>query len=242
MTRIIGHRGARNEAPENTLPSFLLAQRRGCIAFELDVRLSRDFQLMVFHDSTLGRTTENLGRISDYTADFLNTVDARGKHLWHSACYIPTLEQVFNGVPQTVDWQLEVKPTSHLKMSILAQKLNQFIATHKAAQTRITVTSSSEWFLKTIKTLNPEIRTGLVSEYLGEPSVKLCNELRCDLLALNDQLCDKPTLSLAKKHRLEVSVWTVNNLNRMHELSTMGVDSIITDIPTKALSIIRSDQ
>lgn len=240
MTRIIGHRGARNEAPENTLPSFLLAQSHDCLAFELDVRLSRDFQLMVFHDKTLGRTTEHLGDMSDYSAEYLNMVDARGKHLWPSPCYIPTLEQVFNAVPTTLDWQLEVKPTSHLKMRILAQRLNRFIASHKTKQTRITVTSSSEWFLKEIKNLNPAIRTGLVSEYLGKPSVMLCKKLGCALLALNNQLCDQPTLALAKKHGLEVSVWTVNDLNRIEELSIMGVDSVITDIPTKAISLTRT--
>ena len=237
MTRIIGHRGARNEAPENTLPSFILAQRHGCVAFELDVRLSRDFQLMVFHDQTLGRTTEYLGNLCDYTADFLNTIDARGKLLWPSPCYIPSLEQVFNAAPATIDWQLEVKPTSHLKMRILAQKLNEFIAKHQTELVRITITSSSKWFLKEVKKLNPTIKTGLVSEYLGEPSIRLCKELGCDLLALNDQLCGLSTLAAAKKHGLEVSVWTVNDLNRMEELSTMGVDSIITDIPTKALSL-----
>ena len=235
MTRIIGHRGARNEAPENTLPSFILAQQNGCQAFELDVRLSRDLQLMVFHDKTLGRTTEHLGALSAYTADFLGTVDARGKHLWPSPCYIPTLEQVFNAASETIDWQLEVKPTSRLKMRILALRLVQFIAVHQSQQVRIVVTSSSKWFLKEIKQCNPEVNTGLVAEYLGEPSVFKCKNLGCSLLAINDQLCDQATIDLAKKHGLEVSVWTVNNLRRIKELSTMGVDSVITDIPTKAL-------
>lgn len=80
MVRIIGHRGARNEAPENTIASFQVAQRNGCDAFELDVRLSRDFQLMVFHDKTLGRTTEHAGRLDDFKAAYLNQLDARGKH------------------------------------------------------------------------------------------------------------------------------------------------------------------
>jgi glycerophosphoryl diester phosphodiesterase len=236
MTRIIGHRGARNEAPENTIPSFILAQNNGCVAFELDVRLSRDFQLMVFHDKTLGRTTEHLGCLSDFDALELNRMDARGKHLCPYPCPIPSLEQVFDAVPKTIDWQLEVKPSSLFKMQLLARMLDQFIAHHKRSDVRITVTSSSEWFLKEIKRINPNRNTGLVAEYLGEQSVYKCQALNCDLLVLNHKLCTQKTLQLAKGAGLEVSVWTVNDLTRMKELSSMGVDSIITDIPTQALS------
>jgi len=236
MTRIIGHRGARNEAPENTIPGFTLAQTNGCVAFELDVRLSRDFQLMVFHDKTLDRTTEHLGCLSDFDAAELNRMDARGKHLWPYPCVIPSLEQVFDAVPKTIDWQLEVKPSSLFKMKLLARKLDQFIAFHKRSDVRITVTSSSEWFLKEIKQINPKTKTGLVAEYIGEQSVYKCRSLACDLLVLNHKLCDQKTLQQAKDAGIEVSVWTVNDLARMRELSSMGVDSIITDIPTQALS------
>ncbi|KZZ40737.1 hypothetical protein A3758_19895 [Oleiphilus sp. HI0118] len=240
MTKIIGHRGARNEAPENTLPSFIIAQKAGCLAFELDVRLSHDLQLMVFHDQTLGRTTGRQGSLSDYSAEVLNKIDARGKSLWPDACYIPTLEQVFHIVPDTVDWQLEVKPTSRVRMRILSQKLNRFVSKLKPETPRITITSSSRWFLKEVKIRNPKIRTGFVSEHLGESSVSVCETLGCDLLVLNHRFCDQATLSLAKQYGLEVSVWTVNDLDRMEELSSLGVDSIITDIPTKALSVMSS--
>ena len=54
---VIGHRGARGEAPENTLVSFLHAREAGVRHFELDVRLSFDDRPVVIHDDTLLRTT-----------------------------------------------------------------------------------------------------------------------------------------------------------------------------------------
>ena len=57
MTLIYGHRGARAEAPENTLPSFQKALDAGVTRVELDLHLSADQQLMVIHDPTLKRTT-----------------------------------------------------------------------------------------------------------------------------------------------------------------------------------------
>jgi glycerophosphoryl diester phosphodiesterase len=121
-------------------------------------------------------------------------------------------------------------------MQLLARKLDQFIAFQQRSDVRITVTSSSEWFLREIKQINPKTKTGLVAEYIGEQSVYKCQSLACDLLVLNHKLCDQKTLQHAKDAGIEVSVWTVNDLARMRELSSMGVDSIITDIPTQALS------
>ncbi|HVM46281.1 MAG TPA: glycerophosphodiester phosphodiesterase, partial [Candidatus Thermoplasmatota archaeon] len=53
--RVIGHRGAPREAPENTLPSFRACLRDGVRAVELDARLSRDGRVVVHHDAALGR-------------------------------------------------------------------------------------------------------------------------------------------------------------------------------------------
>ena len=59
---IYGHRGARGEAPENTLASFASALQAGVTRVELDLHLSADHQLMVIHDPTLQRTTGIRGR------------------------------------------------------------------------------------------------------------------------------------------------------------------------------------
>ncbi len=55
---ICGHRGARSIAPENTLLSFAEARKRGAHCIETDVRLSMDGELIIFHDTTLARTTD----------------------------------------------------------------------------------------------------------------------------------------------------------------------------------------
>ena len=60
---VIGHRGNRAHAPENTLESFLEALALGADALEFDLQLSRDGQLVVFHDATLERTTDGHGAV-----------------------------------------------------------------------------------------------------------------------------------------------------------------------------------
>lgn len=68
MTLIYGHRGAKGEAPENTLASFQRCLEHGVNRCELDLHLSRDGELMVIHDPTLKRTTGRRGKVAEHDA------------------------------------------------------------------------------------------------------------------------------------------------------------------------------
>jgi glycerophosphoryl diester phosphodiesterase len=231
---IVGHRGARLEAPENTLEAFEHAQAKGCIAFELDVQLSADQTLMVFHDSSLKRVTGKRGLLVHQNAAWLKLLDARRNTPgWPTRCTIPTLRDVLNCGSHVIDWQLEVKPTSRHRLRILAQKLDSLL-NELRPDARITITSSSKWFLKHMQANYPHYRCGYVAEWGWLEPVKVAVQLECALLALNDSLVNEDRLALAKQHKLEVSVWTVNELDRTKTLQQMGVDSIITDKPTIA--------
>jgi glycerophosphoryl diester phosphodiesterase len=92
---VVGHRGLFTHAPENTLSSM-----RAClelrISIELDVRRSKDGQLIVLHDDTLDRTTNGKGKASDFPLAELKKLDAGS---WFDPTFkderIPTLAEVF---------------------------------------------------------------------------------------------------------------------------------------------------
>ncbi|MGB3598653.1 MAG: glycerophosphodiester phosphodiesterase family protein, partial [Pseudomonas neustonica] len=110
---IYGHRGARGEAPENTLPSFQKALDTGVTRVELDLHLSADQQLMVIHDPTLKRTTGRRGKVAQHNAADLMQMDARRAIPgWAESCPIPSLDQLFSRFPQMQHYQLEVKSGS----------------------------------------------------------------------------------------------------------------------------------
>lgn len=75
--RIVGHRGARNLWPENSLDGFRRAKALGIDAVEFDVHLARDGELFVIHDPTLERTTEGVGPVADRSAAELATIKLR---------------------------------------------------------------------------------------------------------------------------------------------------------------------
>lgn len=92
-TLILGHRGSKGTAPENTLISFKKALLTGCDGLELDVHLSKDGIPVVIHDETVDRTTNAKGLVSSFTLKELKQMDA-GK--WFNRTFqgekIPTLE------------------------------------------------------------------------------------------------------------------------------------------------------
>jgi len=232
---IFGHRGARNEAPENTVEGFVHAQQHGCQHFELDIQLSTDHELVVFHDSSLKRTTGQRGKVGDFPYHYLQTLDAsRTKPNWHVQCPIPSLQAVVNATPHTSHWQFEVKSDSRYRLCILLQYLCHFIVDNNLKDS-VTVTSSNRWFLKQMGTLHPEISIGYVAELPFIDPVKIAQNLKCKMLAMSISIANQSNIKRAIEAGLHVSCWTVNDLLKMSELKELGVNSIITDVPSLAI-------
>lgn len=237
MTLIYGHRGAKGEAPENTLNSFLHCLEHGVKRCELDLHLSRDGELMVIHDPTLKRTTGRRGKVSEQLADDLVTMDAReGGPGWLRPCPIPRLAELFERC-EFEHWQLEVKSASKDRASRTVQAIHQVVGRF-GLRDRITVTSSSRTVLRALEELAPDLSRGLVAEYAWLDPLKVAAHYGCDLLALNWMLCTPERLLKAQKQGLHVSVWTVNEPALMRRLADFGVDSLITDFPGLATATI----
>lgn len=237
MTLIYGHRGAKGEAPENTLVSFEQCIQHGVRRCELDLHLSRDGELMVIHDPTLKRTTGRRGKVVQHDADELVNYDAReGGPGWKTPCPIPRLSELFEKC-DFEHWQLEVKSASRVRAARTVMAIKELAEQHRLLD-RITVTSSSREVLRALNRLAPEISRGLVAEYNWLDPLKVARQYGCSLLALKWTLCTPERLEKARKQGLHVSVWTVNEPALMRRLADFGVDSLITDYPGLAVSTL----
>lgn len=233
MTLIYGHRGAKGEAPENTLASFQHCLKQGVKRCELDLHLSSDGELMVIHDPTLKRTTNRRGKVAHYTAEQLIQFDARHQTpAWPEPCPIPRLAELFEKCAFE-HWQLEVKSASRVRAANTVLAIQKLAKEHQISD-RVTVTSSSREVLHALRQLTPELSRGLVAEYAWLDPLKVARHYDCQLLALNWTLCSPERLERAQKQGLHVSVWTVNDAALMRRLADFGADSIITDFPSLA--------
>lgn len=238
MTLIYGHRGAKGEAPENTLASFQRCLEHGVDRCELDLHLSRDGELMVIHDPTLRRTTGLRGKVAEHDAADLVRRDARkGGPGWIYPCPIPRLEELFEKC-RFEHWQLEVKSASKNRAARIVQAIAA-LAQQYGLEEHITITSSSRTVLAAARELTPHLQRGLVAEYAWLDPLKVAAHYDCHLLALNWTLCTPERLIKAQKQGLHVSVWTVNEPALMRRLADFGADSIITDFPGLAVRTLR---
>lgn len=155
MTLIYGHRGAKGEAPENTLTSFQQCLKHGVRRCELDLHLSMDGELMVIHDPTLKRTADRRGKVVEYAAADLVKMDARkGGPLGHP-CPIPRLEELFEKCDFD-HWQLEVKSASRTRAATTVLAIRE-MAQRFGLLDKVTVTSSSREVLKAALDLTPDL-------------------------------------------------------------------------------------
>lgn len=229
---IVGHRGARGEAPENTLAGFQRARELQLAEVELDLRLSADGELIVLHDKTLKRTTGAAGSSLDYSAVELAALDARASFArWPQATGVPTLAAVLDtGAPQ-LRYQLEVKGDSLPLLKQIASQLAALIHARQL-QDQVVVTSGHVGFLTYFGQQAPTLKRGYISEYRHQFPLKRAAELKVDWLMLNHALVTPALLAKAAALGLKVSVWTVNDLAIAEALVAMGVRSVITDFPS----------
>jgi glycerophosphoryl diester phosphodiesterase len=234
---IFAHRGASALAPENTMAAFKRAADEGADAIELDAKLTKDGQVVVFHDPTLKRTTGAEGRIADETADELRRLDA-GSHfsLAHKGERIPFLEEVFGEFGKRLLINVELANYWTWGDS-LVERVCELVRRH-ALQGSILFSSFLPGNLNKARQLLPEVRRGLLARprWQGAWARSFAFSFG-NYAALHPHASDVSPQQVQRVHRLgrRVHVWVVNDPADVRRMSEWGVDGIITADPKRAL-------
>lgn len=236
--RLVGHRGARGEAPENTLSGFRYLKNLGVMAVELDIQVSRDNELVIIHDPFLERSTSGQGRVETFTAEALSKVDACHKAFpeWPETEGVPTLRAVMEVLHDFEHIQFEVKAQSEAHCRLVAEKFPALWREFGFAERAFT-TSFNPRYLQLVRESAPEIPRGFLFEkdFPGD-AVAVAQTLGCRSIGPHQERCKPALVNAAHASQLLVSTWTVNTAECMRELARMGVDSLITDVPSLALA------
>lgn len=234
---IIGHRGARAEAPENTLYGFEHLRRLGINQVEFDIRLSADDQLMIIHDDTLERTTNGEGQVIDHAAQDLQKLNCVAHFDSNiNSEGIATLETLLSAWPALSHAQLEVKPPLAQHHEILCKGIED-VCSRLNLQSKCVITSSDHDFLLSCARLLPKFNTGLVFYDKDLDPIECCLKLNCQYLCIYWKMCSEEIIREAHKKGLIVSAWTVNEKKDAERLERWGINSIITDKPSTMIAI-----
>ncbi len=231
---VLGHRGARHAAPENTLAAFELAQKEGADGIELDVRLDGDGEAIVLHDATLERVTQGAERrhAEDIPSRDLARLDVGAGER------VPLLADVLDwahasGQRVNIELKSDVR-----RRALLLRSVARVMA--RAPLPPLIFSSFHPYFVWWLGKRLPNLpRAWLVHDKQRilkyAPGVE---QLGANALHPQHTLVTPQRIARLKARGLLVNVWTVNDPARARELARLGVDAIISDNPGEILSAL----
>jgi glycerophosphoryl diester phosphodiesterase len=231
--QITAHRGYSLDVPENTIPAIEKAIEEKADYIEVDVRSTKDGELVLLHDASLRRTTGLNQMIWDVTYNEIKELDAGS---WLREDYanvkIPTLREIFEFTKGEAMLNIDLKHGGDKNnvVKILVDLIHEY-----NMEWQCIVTSTNLEYLEGIKRIDPSIRTGHISHRLRSAVVK---SEYVDVLSLKSNLVTKNVVEEMYQNNKQVFVWTVNTKSEIERMSRLGVDNIITDDPVYAREVI----
>lgn len=223
---VIGHRGARGHAPENTLLALDTGIRLGADWLEFDVQLA-DGELWLMHDLTVDRTTNGRGLLSAMNAAQIRALDAgAGQN-------VPTLGEALDLIENRAGVNIELKTWDGTARAV-AELLRDYIAEGWPAE-RFLVSSFHHPELWEFHELLPEVPIGALLCGVPIDWAATASELGSRVLAISSEFVDAKLLADAHARDVAVYVYTVNDADEIARLRDAGVDGLFSDYPERVL-------
>lgn len=205
---LLGHRGARKYAPENTLSAFQLALGHGCDGFEFDVRLSSDGEAVICHDPKYE------GLVVERT-----TRDALAGR-WPAQAGLCVLEDVLVKFQQTafLNIELKVPGTEEYTLDLLKQ--------YPPAKGCI-VSSFLPVVVEDLAARKNAVPLGIICD--SHQQLERWTELPISAVMAHRELLSRRLIDQVHAAGKQLFVWTVNNANEMKAFAEAQVDGIISD-------------
>ncbi len=224
-TKLIAHRGLHKgrKIPENSMLAFQKAVEKS-YGIELDITISKDNEIVVFHDDTLNRLCNVNGNIEDFEYSFLKRLK-----LYETQEHIPLFSEVLVLVNNKVPLFIEIK--KHKNIGILETKLCDLLSKHIG---EYYICSFEKEILTWFRENKPILKRGLIFEPLNI-KFKKYNKLiflykyfktKPDFISLDYLLFNSEIYKFCKKKNLFISLWTINSKEKYEK--TYGlVDALI---------------
>ncbi|WP_306368533.1 glycerophosphodiester phosphodiesterase family protein [Nocardiopsis sp. CC223A] len=248
----VSHRGAAGHAPENTLAGLDAARRFGAQTVEIDVRQTRDGELVLLHDVTLTRTTDveevfpdrESHQVADYTLAEVRRLDAGS---WFSPEFagepVPTLGEALDRMEELdLNLFLEIKEPDRypgIEKEITAELFTRpiWLEHNPPWEPRRLVVQSFDWeATRSSKRMLPSVPHALLGRV---PENRLADFTWAHMVNPNHTTVNADYVELLHEHGFETMPYTVNSRAGMDAVLRMGADGFITDYPDAGQRAIR---
>ena len=233
IPKVIGHRGAKAYAPENTLASIHTAADMGVEWVEIDAKLTKDGIPIVFHDDDLSRCTGDSRKVADLTFEEIQELDA-GSFFGESFIgeKIPALEDVLNVIiDRGLGLNLEIKPCPGREIETTEVALD--------CATRIwpddipppLVSSFSHVSLERALEIMPEWPRGFLIDEYNENWKDIAKHLDVHTINIDGNTASDAEIQEYIEYGKPVLAYTINDPMRAQALIEMGVTGVFSDNP-----------
>ncbi len=235
-TVVLGHRGAEALAPENTMAAFEAGLRAGADMLELDVQLTADDRVIVFHDFTLGRKTSDPRWVRDVTWEEIRQLDVGS---WFDPRYtdqrVPLLEEVLAWAKGRVPLCIDLK-TGFAFNHRLEERVVELVERNQMVD-QVVIIAWDQFALRRVKALNPEIATGVALCGRFVDLIPLARSLEVNWLSLWWEHSTPEEVAQAQEAGLAINL--VMFLPDYAEAVHMGVDIVEARDPGQAKAALR---
>ena len=233
LPRIVAHRGAKANAPENTIAAFRRAHEEGARWVEFDVKLTADGQPVIIHDHTLERTTSGRGEVRGKTLAELQALDAGA---WFGQAFagerIPSLAEGLDFLAsQRMGFNLEVKPCAGRERDTAEVALKLVRQRWPAELPTPIISSFKLESLEAAREVAPELPRGYLVDKLTPDWRATAERLGCAAIHPGMRHLTHDQAREIKAAGYALLTWTVNDVGRGRDLLAWGADSLITDAP-----------
>ena len=238
LPAIIAHRGYSSVFPENTMAAFEGAMDIGVDYIELDVQLTKDGEVVIFHDDELKRITGMEGKVSDHTYEELRQMDA-GSWFSHSFAgeRIPSLREALELISGSeCRVYLELKDIGGIGEGFEESVLD--VVKKSGMLERCVFASFRYEYLSHLK----ELDSGIVTLYnTMSGKITLPEEFPSDYYGISIEAVTESTIRAIHEAGKQVFVWTADRPVQMKNVQDMGADGIVTNKPG-LLKVVRQPE
>ena len=239
LPKIIGHRGVKNLAPENTLESIRTAFNIGLQWVEIDVKISKNNIPFLLHDDDLNRTTDGFGLACLYDYSYIKKLDA-GKFFYKkkSNIYPPTLKEVLDLCKKYKRGiNIELKPNLGLERKNVKEVLK--ISTIFEKHVPIYYSSFDINSCIFLKEIYPKSLCGIIfndfNSYGLREILSLIAKYNFFSCGFNIKIINSELIKIFTKKEILTTVYSSKNIIKQEAINlwNIGVNSIFSDDPRK---------
>lgn len=223
------HRGASEYAPENTMSAFDMALELGANGIELDLQMTKDGKIVIFHDNKIDNKSNKKGEIKDYTYQELLNFDFGS---WFNLKYKGEKIVLFEDfakkfLSKEMTFAIELK-----EEGIEKETLN--IIKKYATHDNIYITSFKYKALENMRKIDSNIKLSwLIQEKINKNNIDKLLKINGTQICPKADNVTKDDIELANKSGLRVRLWGVLNEEIMENVYKFDIDGMTVNFPDK---------